>query len=136
MPPAPLPPELDRFVSAARPAVIATVGADGAPLSAPTWYGWEDGRIVVLMQGGSARHRALAHEPRVSLSILGESWYDHVTLHGRVVELRDDVGLVDRDRIATRYQRVRPPGADAHVVTAVIEVDRYHTWGDPGGSGS
>ncbi len=46
MPPLPLPPELDAFLALPNPAVVGTVRPDGSPHTVPTWYEWEDGRVL------------------------------------------------------------------------------------------
>jgi len=52
-----------------------------------------------------------------------------VSVQGRVVEMYDDEGLVDIDRLARHYTgqpyRVRDRGR----VSAWIEIDRWHGWG-------
>jgi len=85
-----------------RLAVVGTVQPGGSPATTPTWYGWEDGRVLLSMVASSPRARNVRNDPRVSLTILGESWYDHVSLLGRVVELRDDPELKDLDRLSER----------------------------------
>ncbi len=88
MPPAPLPPELERFLAKPRPAVVATIGRDGSPVTAATWYEWADGRILLSMEVSGYRIRNIRRDPRVSLTVLGDSWYSHVSLPVRVVRAR------------------------------------------------
>jgi len=133
---APIPAELEPFVQAPRPAVVGTVRPDGTPATAATWYGWEDGHLVLSMVAKGARARNLHNQPGVSLTILGESWYDHVTLLGRVVELRDDWRLVDLDQLSTRYTGDRYPKRELRCVTAIVAIERWHSWGDPAAQGS
>lgn len=73
------------------PAVIATLSAQGAPVTVATWYLWEDGRALVNMDGGRRRLQHIRRDPRVSLTVLdNDNWYAHVSLRGRVVDLADD----------------------------------------------
>ena len=58
-----------------------------------------------------------------------ENWITHVSLQGRVVELRDDHGLADIDRIATHYTGKPYRIRDRARVTALVDVDRWHGWG-------
>jgi PPOX class probable F420-dependent enzyme len=132
MPKAPLPFELERFVRAARPAVVATVRPDGSPASTATWYDWEDGRVLLSIVASSPRARNVRNDPRISLTILGTSWYHHVSLLGRVIELRDDAELADLDRLSLRYFGKRYPNRDLRCISAVMEVERWHSFGDPG----
>jgi len=130
MPTPPLPDDVAALPARPNPAVIASNRPDGQPVSVATWYLWQDGRVLVNMDQGRKRLEYLRADPRVTLTVLADGdWYTHVSLQGRVVELVDDEGLVDIDRIATHYTggpyRVRDRGR----VSAWIEVDRWHGWG-------
>ena len=52
-----------------------------------------------------------------------------MSLIGRVVELRDDEGLADINRISRHYTGSDYPDQQRPRVTAVVEVDRWHGWG-------
>ena len=132
MPKAPLPPELERFVRAPHPAVVATVRPDGSPATTATWYDWDDGRVLLSIVASSPRARNLRNDPRLSLTILAKSWYHHVSLLGRVIELRDDPELADLDRLSLRYFGKRYPNRELRCISAVMEVERWHSFGDPG----
>ncbi|MFD3735360.1 PPOX class F420-dependent oxidoreductase [Streptomyces sp. NPDC058632] len=126
----PLPPQADALLGRPNPCVMATLRSDGAPVSTPTWYVWEDGRVLISLDEGRVRLKHLRRDPRVTLTVLADDdWYTHVTLVGRVVELKDDEGLADIDRLSRHYtgnpypDRVRPR------VSAWIEVERWHGWG-------
>src|SRR5512133_137163 len=100
MPVAPLPDELVEFLKRPNAAVIATVRSDGAPYSAATWYDWDDGYILVNMDFERLRLSHMRRDPRVALTALDlGDWYRAVTVLGRVVEIHDDDGLVDIDRL-------------------------------------
>ncbi|WP_431944879.1 PPOX class F420-dependent oxidoreductase [Micromonospora marina] len=125
----PLPEPAVAMLGKPNPAVIATL-RDGQPVSAATWYLWEDGRVLVNMDEGRRRLAHLRSDPRVSLTVLDEeNWYTHVSLIGRVVELRDDEGLADIDRISQHYTGRPYPRRDRGRVSAWIEVERWHGWG-------
>lgn len=113
------------------PAVVATVRSDGHPVSAATWYLLrDDDRVLVNMDVGRKRLAHLRKDPRVTLTVLdAESWYTHVTLIGRVVELRDDPDLADIDALSRHYTGEPYPTRDRERVSALIEVDRVHGWG-------
>jgi PPOX class probable F420-dependent enzyme len=114
----------------ANPAVITTLRSDGQPVSTATWYLWDEGRVLVNMDEGRKRLTHLRNDPRVTLTVLDESdWYSHVTLIGRVAEMRDDEGLAGIDRLSRQY--LGKPYADRERarVSAWIEIDRWHGWG-------
>ena len=106
MPKLPLPPEVDRLLRKANPAVIATL-REGR-LAA---YG---GHLVRLGRRARARQHGLdarapeAHAPRPARVPDGDGragWYQQVTLFGRAVEIRDDPEFKDIDRLSLRYTR-------------------------------
>ncbi|GGL86687.1 PPOX class F420-dependent enzyme [Streptomyces fumigatiscleroticus] len=127
----PLPEEAVAMLRRPNPAVVATLRSDGSPVSTATWYLWEDdGRVLINMDEGRVRLKHLRRDPRVTLTVLDtEDWYTHVTLIGRVTEMREDEGLTGIDRLSRQYtgnpypDRVRPR------VSAWIEIDRWHGWG-------
>ena len=127
----PLPAEAVELLRRANPSVIATLRSDGAPVSTPTWYLWDDGRALVNMDEGRVRLRHLRRDPRATLTVLdGSDWYTHVTLVGRVTEMYDDEGLADIDRVSQHYIGKPYPRRDRARVSAWIEVDRWHGWGE------
>lgn len=132
MPAAPLPAELQRFVAKPRNAVVGTVRADGAPVTTPCWYGIDDqGRVVISMGHDSHRLRHLRANPHVALTVLGDNWYSHVSLLGRVAEFKSDDDLTDIDALSQRYEGVPYEDRDYRGMTVFLEIERWHTWGDP-----
>jgi PPOX class probable F420-dependent enzyme len=127
----PLPEAAVAVLKKPNPAVIATVRSDGQPVSTATWYLWEDdGRVLVNMDEGRKRLDHMRNDPRVTLTVLDEgNWYTHITLIGRVVELRDDEGLAGIDRLSRHYGGRPYPQRDRGRVSAWIEIDRWHGWG-------
>jgi PPOX class probable F420-dependent enzyme len=130
VPKPPLPPELDEFLRAPNPSVIATVRPDGDLHTAATWYEWPgDGTVLVNMDATRLRLGHMRANPRVALTVLDKDvWYNHVSLIGRVREIRKDEDLADIDRIAEHYTGQRYPDRERESWTAVIEVTRWHAW--------
>ncbi|SDZ15563.1 PPOX class probable F420-dependent enzyme [Micromonospora pattaloongensis] len=111
-------------------AVITTLKSDGQPVSTATWYLWDDGRILVNMDEGRRRLTHIRNDPRVSLTVLDESdWYTHITIIGRIAELRADDGLTDIDRLSQHYLGRPYARRNRARVSAWIEIDRWHGWG-------
>ena len=130
MPKPPLPDEVVAFLSRPNYATISVVRPDGQPVSVPTWYLFEDGQVVVNMDGGRKRLDYLRADPRISLSAMDpDNWITHVSLQGRVASMVDDPDLVDIDRIARHYTGKPYAVRDRPRVTARIDVDRWHGWG-------
>jgi hypothetical protein len=85
------------------------------------------------MDEGRRRLAHLRRDPRVSLTALDEAgWYTHVSVQGRVVEMHEDAGLADIDRLAVHYTGRPYRNRDRGRVSAWIEVDRWHGWGAAG----
>ncbi len=130
MPKPPLPDDVQDLLRKPNPSVVVSVRGDGQPVSVPTWYLWDDGRVLVNMDARRKRVEYLRNDPRVSISVLAEDdWYTHVSMQGRVVEWADDTDLADIDRCAQHYTGKPYPIRDRARVTAWIEVDRWHGWG-------
>ncbi len=130
MPKPPLPEKLSELLSKPNPSVITTVRPDGQPVSVATWYLWENGRVLVNMDEGRKRLDYLRREPRVTITVLDSAgWQTHVSMQGRVVELRDDPQLADIDRLARHYTGDQYPNRERHRISAWIDIDRWHGWG-------
>ncbi|HCA84812.1 MAG TPA: PPOX class F420-dependent oxidoreductase [Streptomyces sp.] len=126
----PLPDAAVAMLKKPNPAVITTLRSDGQPVSTATWYLWDNGQVLVNMDEGRKRLGHMRDDPRVTLTVLDDSnWYTHVTVIGRAVEMRDDEGLADIDRLSRHYVGKQYAQRDRGRVSAWIEVDRWHGWG-------
>jgi PPOX class probable F420-dependent enzyme len=129
VPPVPVPPEIDAFLSQPNPAVVGTVRPDGAPHTAPTWYDWEDGKILLNMEDTRSRLDHLRRESRVSISVLDkDGWYHHVTLLGQVVSLEQDPDMSVIDRLSRRYTGQEYSKRDRPRFSAWVQPDSWHEW--------
>jgi PPOX class probable F420-dependent enzyme len=132
MPAAPLSDALLAFLARPRRAVVGTVRADGSPVTTACWYGLQDdGRILLTMDRDSFRLEHLRGEPRVALTVLGDDWYNQLSLLGRAVEFRDDTELADIDGLSRRYLGEAYEDRSYNGVSVLVEIERWHTWGDP-----
>lgn len=128
MPKPPLPEELSAFLARPNAAVIGTVTASGDPRTVATWYLWEDGRVLMNLDEGRARLDDLRRDPRASLTALGENWYRHVTLHGRIATLEDDSDFEGIDRISRHYMGQPYGHRERGRVNAWMDVESWHAW--------
>jgi PPOX class probable F420-dependent enzyme len=129
VPRVPVPPEIDEFLARPNPAVVATVSPSGAPHTAATWYDWEHGRVFLNMDVNRLRLRYMRENPAVALTALGaDSWYDQVTLLGRIVSFEDDPDLAGIDRLAIRYDGKPFGKRDARRVNAWMVPERWSSW--------
>jgi PPOX class probable F420-dependent enzyme len=133
VPSPPLPEPLDRFLRTPRPAVIATLRADGSPITSATWYGWRGDRFVLSMDADGPRLRNLRRDPRASLTALGETWYDQVSVLGRAVAFEPDDAFAEIDALSQHYRGEPYPRSDGlALVTVTVAVERWSSWGRPG----
>ena len=129
MPRPPLPTPVVDFLRSPNSAVIASVRPDGQPVSVATWYLLaDDGRILVNMDAGRKRLDYLRADPRVSLTVLGQDWYQHVSVQGRIVDLGPDPDLAGIDRVSRHYTGHAYPTRDRDRVNGWIEIDTWHGW--------
>ena len=129
MPLVPVPADVDEFLARANPAVVATLRPDGSPHSVPTWYDWDDGRILLNMDESRQRLRFLRRDPHAAVTVLdADDWYRHISLIGRVVSIEDDTDLADIDRLAVRYTGQPFRRRDSKRVSAWLEPERWHGW--------
>lgn len=121
--------EIRAFLRKPLPCVIATLGKKGQPVTAATWYVLQDDDTILLnIEVGRARLRHVAADPRVALTILGESWYHAVSVQGTVVEVRDDPDMTDIDRVARHYTGKEYPVRDKERVSMIVTIDSVFTW--------
>lgn len=130
MPKPPLPDDVRALLAKPNPAVIASVRADGQPVTVATWYLLDGDRILVNMDEGRRRLEYLRSDPRVSLTALDEAgWITHVSVQGRVADMHEDADLVDIDRLSNHYTGHAYPERTRKRVSAWIEIDTWHGWG-------
>jgi PPOX class probable F420-dependent enzyme len=127
----PLPEEYVALLREPNPSVIGTLMPDGSPNTVATWYLWDDGRLLVNMDGSRKRLQWMRHDPRVALTVLMDGdWSKHISLRGTVTEfVGGEQGLDDIDRIARHYIGRPYPFRDQPRVSAWIEVSAWHAWG-------
>lgn len=131
MPPTPVPPDIDEFLSRPNHAVVATLRPDGSPHTAVTWYDWEDGRVLLNMEATRLRLGWMARDGRVALTAIDpDNFYRHISLLGRIVDIHEDDDLADIDRLSRRYGGEPYPARDASRVSAWMLAEAYHGW-DP-----
>jgi len=123
-----LPAELEQFLTQPRIAVLATVRRDNSPATTACWYDLEDGRLLITMYANAHRLPNLRRNPHVAMTIVGEDPYQHVSLSGTVHELWDDPDLKVMDRLSMRYTGEPWPERQT-CVSALVEIDRWHTYG-------
>ena len=80
---------------------VATVRADGGPMSNPMWFGWDGERIRLTHTKTRQKFRNLQAEPRVALSITDPAESQ------RYLEVRGVVESTDDDAGGNFYRQLR-----------------------------
>ena len=93
--------ERDAFLAAVHVGALAIDHPGHGPLALPIWYQYEDGQVIIGMDGGSLKAKLLRAAGRATMTVQTETApYQYVSVEGPVVisaEQRDDLSM------ATRY---------------------------------
>jgi PPOX class probable F420-dependent enzyme len=117
------------FLRKPSPAVVGTLGRHGQPVTAATWFLLQDDDTVLLnIESGRARIRHVKDDPRIALTVLGENWYSHLSIQGRVTDMQPDPDLSVIDRIARHYTGEEYRVRDKQRVSMVVEIDSWFGW--------
>jgi PPOX class probable F420-dependent enzyme len=96
--------EARAFVARSHRAVIATLKRDGRPQLSPISYLLDDdGLIKISVTRDRAKTRNLRRDPRVSLAVLGQSWYEYLVVEG-TCQIRDSDVAAELRHV---YERIR-----------------------------
>lgn len=121
--------EIREFLRQPLPCVIATLGKNGQPVTAATWYLFQDDDTILLnIEAGRARIRHVERDPRVALTVMGTSWYQHISAQGRIVTMSEDADMSVIDRVSRHYTGKDYPVRDKTRVTMVMAIDRLFNW--------
>lgn len=129
MPRGPLPDDIQHFLAAPRPAVLGWLRDDGAPATAAVWYQFTDGMVGLSMSAEGRRARQLRRDPRLALTVLGDSWYTHVSLECTVTTMVEDPEFSMLDGLAVHYTGEPYTDHDTPDVAVTAVVERWHTFG-------
>jgi PPOX class probable F420-dependent enzyme len=119
------------FLSRPNPAVMATVGKHGRPVTVATWYLLEpSGQVLLNLDAERVRLRHIRRDHRVALTAIDlADWGNHVSLQLEAVAITDDEGLRDIDALATHYTGSPYPVRDRPRVSVRTAVRSVHGWG-------
>src|ERR687886_1819646 len=92
------------FIARSTRGVLATIKRDGRPqLSNVSYTLDDDGRIKISVTRDRAKTRNLIRDPRASLVVLGDNWYQYVVVEAKA-EIQDGPDtLAELRRV---YQRI------------------------------
>jgi PPOX class probable F420-dependent enzyme len=101
---------------------LATTRPDGAPQVNPMWFVWDGEFIWFTHTNYRQKYKNIAHEPRVSISILDpDNTYGYVEIRGVVDRIDEDPEAKLYQRLSERYDGtpITPPDAEKRVAVAV-----------------
>ena len=96
--------EANEFIARSTRGVLATIKRDGRPqLSNVAYTLDDDGRIKISVTRDRAKTRNLIRDPRASLLVLGDNWYQYVVVDAKA-DIQDGPDtLAELRRV---YQRI------------------------------
>jgi PPOX class probable F420-dependent enzyme len=107
---------------------LGTTRPDGAPQVNPMWFVWDGEFIWFTHTTYRQKYKNLAHEPRVSISLLDpDRAYGYVEIRGVVDHIDADPEGRLYQRLSERYDGtpVTPPDAEQRVAIAVRPTKFY-----------
>jgi PPOX class probable F420-dependent enzyme len=110
---------------------MATLAADGRPVTVATWYLLEDdGRVLLNFDAARTRLAHVRREPRIALDVLhADDWYRHLSLQLVVREIADDPDLDGIDRLSRLYTGDAYANRERPRVSAWADVVKVLDWG-------
>jgi PPOX class probable F420-dependent enzyme len=125
-----LPDQLRDILARPNLAVMTTLKPDGGPVSVATWYLMDGDGLLVNLDHTRKRIAYLRRDPRVALIVLGgDDPRSYISVQGSATAIRDDIDLVDADRLWQQYEGDSYPDQTHQRVSVQIQVERWHAWG-------
>ena len=97
------PDDLEKFVGAARIAVLSYARKDGRPCQVPIWYEYREAAFYMSTLDNAAKAHALRRNPRVCLTIQDERPPYRAVVIDADVELKPHEPSDPTNELATRY---------------------------------
>ncbi len=89
------PAEIEKLLAGDCLANLATVNRDGSPQVTPVWYGYRDGKFMIITHDNVLKTRNIRRDPRVSLSIATpDAPYAYVLAKGKARMTTDDLEAI------------------------------------------
>ena len=132
------PDETEKLLAGKCLANLATVNRDGSPQVTPVWYGYRDGKFMIITHDSVLKTRNIRRDPRVSVSIATPDVpYAYLLAQGKARVTSDDLETIVTS-ICVRYWGDERGNAFAREImesgkAVLIEItpDRLATWTRP-----
>ena len=132
------PDETEKLLGGTCLANLATVNRDGSPQVTPVWYGYRDGKFMIITHDSVLKTRNVRRDPRVSVSIATPDVpYAYLLAQGKARVTSDDLETIVTS-ICVRYWGDERGRAFAQQIMesgkgVLIEItpDRLATWTRP-----
>lgn len=99
-----LPDPLKELIDSKAFAHLTTLDPDGFPQTSAMWITRHGDRIVFNTAKGRRKHRNMANDPRLAVSISPlDDPYVNWSIQGRVAEMRESDGVEVIDQLAQKY---------------------------------
>jgi PPOX class probable F420-dependent enzyme len=126
--------EAMNYISSNTRGVLATIKRDGRPqLSNIAYTLDDDGLIKISVTGDRAKTKNARRDARVSMTVVGENWYQYVVVEGKAGFIDDDPYPVLRhvyERIAGQphpdWNEFDQAMKDEHRMVMTIEIERMY----------
>ena len=110
-------------------AVLATINADGSPQTSAMWVGRDGDDLLMSTVEGRVKHRNMARDPRVSVTVLDQANPDtYVELRGSVTMTPEIDHEVER-RLSWKYDGKDPDEDAPGFVRVVARITVHKTTG-------
>ena len=97
------PDETEKLLGGTCLANLATVNRDGSPQVTPVWYGYRDGKFMIITHDSVLKTRNIRRDPRVSVSIATPDVpYAYLLAQGKARVTSDDLETIVTS-ICVRY---------------------------------
>ncbi len=120
--------EREAFLADVHVGILAIARNDKGPLALPIWYQYEDGAVVIGMDGNSLKAKLLRSAGRATMTVQTETPpYKYVSVEGPVVivqEQRDDFEMASRylgPEFGRWYADTNPSTEDSVIVRLTPE---------------
>jgi uncharacterized protein len=126
------------YISKNSRAVLTTIKRDGIPQMSLVDYGLDaDGFIRIQTTRPSAKTKNALRDPRVSLSIVGDNWYQYLVVEGKADFIEDDPLRALRDTYELiggqphpDWEEFNQAMLDEQQIVMTIEIERLYPLSD------